>query len=30
MGELILSPGYKPKEFKMGSGLQGIKDEEKK
>lgn len=29
MAELMLSTGYKPKEFKMGSGLQGIKDEEK-
>ena len=29
MAELMLSKGYKPKEFKMGSGLQGIKDEEK-
>ena len=29
MTELMLSMGYKPKEFKMGSGLQGIKDEEK-
>ena len=29
MTELMLSTGYKPKEFKMGSGLQGIKDEEK-
>ena len=29
MAELMLSTGYKPKEFKMGGGLQGIKDEEK-
>ena len=29
MAELMLSTGYKPREFKMGSGLQGIKDEEK-
>ena len=29
MAELMLSTGYKPKEFEMGSGLQGIKDEEK-
>ena len=29
MAELMLSTGYKPKEFKMGSGLQGIKEEEK-
>lgn len=27
MAELMLSTGYKPKEFEMGSGLQGIKDE---
>ena len=25
MAELMLSTGYKPKEFKMGGGLQGIK-----
>ena len=29
MAELMLSTGYKPKEFKMGIGLEGIKDEEK-
>ena len=29
MAELMLSTGYKPKEFKMANGLQGIKDEEK-
>ncbi len=29
MAELMLSTGYKPKEFKMGIGLKGIKDEEK-
>lgn len=29
MAELMLSTGYKPREFKMGSGLQGIKEEEK-
>ena len=29
MAELMLSTGYKPKEFEMGSGLEGIKDEEK-
>ena len=29
MAELMLSTGYKPKEFEMGIGLKGIKDEEK-
>ena len=29
MAELMLSTGYKPKEFEMGIGLQGIKEEEK-
>ena len=29
MAELMLSTGYKPKEFEMGIGLEGIKDEEK-
>ena len=29
MAELMLSKGYKPKKFKMGIGLEGIKDEEK-
>ena len=29
MAELMLSTGYKPKKFEIGSGLQGIKDEEK-
>ena len=29
MAELMLSTGYKPKEFKMANGLQGIKEEEK-
>ena len=29
MAELMLSMGYKPKEFKMANGLQGIKEEEK-
>ena len=29
MAELMLSAGYKPKEFKTGSWLQGIKEEEK-
>ena len=29
MAELMLSTRYKPKEFEMGIGLEGIKDEEK-
>ena len=29
MAELMLSTGYKPKEFEMGSWLEGIKEEEK-
>ena len=29
MAELMLSTGYKPKEFKTGNWLQGIKEEEK-
>ena len=29
MAELMLSTGYKPKEFEMGIGLEGIKEEEK-
>ncbi|WP_297965150.1 ankyrin repeat domain-containing protein [uncultured Campylobacter sp.] len=29
MAELMLSTGYKPREFEMGIGLEGIKDEEK-
>ena len=29
MAELMLSTGYKPKEFEMGIGLKGIKDEKK-
>ena len=29
MAELMLSTGYKPKEFKIGSGLQGISSEDK-
>lgn len=29
MAELMLSKGYKPKEFEMGIGLKGIKEEEK-
>ncbi len=29
MAELMLSTGYKPKEFEMSIGLEGIKDEEK-